>query len=134
MRNESRFIYLYNDPSSRYFTYLFLSFWSHQVIWGLNSPTRDQTHAPALGVWSPNHWTTREFPFQVFLNNTFQIESLSVMTSLFHSLLPRCSQYQDPAFTNFNINMSIKLRTKFMFLKSIHLDICWSSLNFLTTM
>ena len=26
----------------------------------LSSPTRDQTHAPAVGVWSPNHWTTGE--------------------------------------------------------------------------
>ena len=25
-------------------------------------PTADQTHAPALGTWSLNHWTTKEIP------------------------------------------------------------------------
>ena len=29
-------------------------------MWDLNSPTRDQTHAPVLGAWNLNHWTTRE--------------------------------------------------------------------------
>ena len=29
----------------------------------LSSPTRDRTWAPALKVWSPNHWTAREFPY-----------------------------------------------------------------------
>ena len=27
----------------------------------LSSLTRDRTQAPAVEVWSPNHWTTREF-------------------------------------------------------------------------
>ena len=29
-------------------------------IWDLSSPTRDGTCAPALGVQSLNHWTSRE--------------------------------------------------------------------------
>ena len=31
----------------------------------LSSPTRDWTHAPAVEAWSPNHWTTREFPMSL---------------------------------------------------------------------
>ena len=31
-------------------------------MWDLSSPTRDQTHAPAVKVRSLNHWTTREVP------------------------------------------------------------------------
>ena len=31
----------------------------------LSSPTRDQTRAPAVEAWSPNHWTAREFPLQI---------------------------------------------------------------------
>ena len=31
-------------------------------MWDLSSPTRDQTHAPCIEVWSLNHWTTREVP------------------------------------------------------------------------
>ena len=32
----------------------------------VSSLTRDQTHAPAVEVWSPNHWTTREVPLLGF--------------------------------------------------------------------
>ena len=32
----------------------------------LSSLTRDQTQAPAVKVPSPNHWTTKEFPFFFF--------------------------------------------------------------------
>ena len=28
----------------------------------LSSPTRDEPAPPAVGVWSPNHWTAREVP------------------------------------------------------------------------
>ena len=28
----------------------------------LSSPTRDQTHTLTVKVWSPNHWTTKEYP------------------------------------------------------------------------
>ena len=28
----------------------------------LSSLTKDRTQAPAVKAWSPNHWTTREFP------------------------------------------------------------------------
>ena len=31
-------------------------------LWGLGSPTRDGTHAPALEARSLNHWTSREVP------------------------------------------------------------------------
>ena len=37
--------------------YLFFLLWSTSC-----SLTRDQTHAPALGVLSLNHWTVREVP------------------------------------------------------------------------
>jgi len=30
-------------------------------MWALSSPTRDQTHAPAVEAWSHNHWKSREF-------------------------------------------------------------------------
>ena len=36
-----------------------LVFWL-QVMWDLNSPTRDWTHTPDTGRWNLNHWTTRE--------------------------------------------------------------------------
>ena len=29
-------------------------------MWDLSSPTRDPTHGSAMGVWSLNHWATRE--------------------------------------------------------------------------
>lgn len=29
-------------------------------MWDLSFPTRTQTHAPFIGKWVPNHWTTRE--------------------------------------------------------------------------
>ena len=45
---------------------LFL-FWPHS-LWGLSSLTRDRTCAPTLGVWSPNHWATREVPSNSFLS------------------------------------------------------------------
>ena len=32
---------------------------------GSSSLTRDQTHAPALGVWSLNHWTPGKSQFQL---------------------------------------------------------------------
>ena len=31
-------------------------------LWGLSSLARDQTCAPAVEAWSPNHWTTTEVP------------------------------------------------------------------------
>ena len=31
-------------------------------MWDLSSPTRDQTHAPAVEAWRLNHWTAREVP------------------------------------------------------------------------
>ena len=33
----------------------------------LSSLTRDQTSIPAVEVWSPNHWTTREVPCYTYL-------------------------------------------------------------------
>lgn len=34
-----------------------------QSMWNLSCHTRDQTHAPHSGSWSPNRRTTSEFPF-----------------------------------------------------------------------
>ena len=31
-------------------------------MWDLSSLTRDQTRVLCIGVWSLNHWTTREVP------------------------------------------------------------------------
>ena len=33
---------------------------------GSDSLTRDQTWLPCIGVWSLNHWTTREVPLGLF--------------------------------------------------------------------
>jgi len=39
-------------------------------IWDLSSLTRDWTHAPCIGSWSFNHWTTREVPAFSFCSCT----------------------------------------------------------------
>ena len=39
-------------------------------IWDLSSLTRDWTHAPCIGTWSFNHWTTREVPAFSFCSFT----------------------------------------------------------------
>ena len=39
-------------------------------MWDLSCLTRDRAHAPALAVWSLNHWTTRKVPEQNISNNT----------------------------------------------------------------
>ena len=31
-------------------------------LWDLSYLTRGQIKPPAVEAWSPNHWTTREFP------------------------------------------------------------------------
>ena len=36
-------------------------------MWDLSSTTRDQTQAPALGVQSLIHWTTKEVPAQTLV-------------------------------------------------------------------
>ena len=41
-------------------------FFDPQGIWDLSSPTRDQTHTLCVGSWSPNHWTAREVPINIF--------------------------------------------------------------------
>ena len=43
--------------------FFFFFFWLPRTAWGdLSSLTRDWTQAMAVKVWSPNHWTAREFP------------------------------------------------------------------------
>ena len=34
-------------------------------MWDISSPTRDWSHIPCIGGWSPNHWTAREVPWAV---------------------------------------------------------------------
>ena len=50
------------------FPFLFLS-WSHLRVCGNLAP-QDQSVlcplTPAVEVWSPNHWTSREFPAMYF--------------------------------------------------------------------
>ena len=43
------------------FLFSFLVFWL-QGMWDLSSPTRDRTHAPGIGKWSLNHWTSWKVP------------------------------------------------------------------------
>ena len=37
----------------------------------LCSPARDRTHAPALGVWSFNHWTAWEAPIYIYFYHPY---------------------------------------------------------------
>ena len=37
------------------------------VTYGLNCPTRDQTHVPCIKKQIPNYWAAREIPESVFL-------------------------------------------------------------------
>ena len=39
-----------------------LVFWL-QAIWDPSPPTRNWTHTPYIGTWSPNYWTAREVPW-----------------------------------------------------------------------
>ena len=54
------------------FIFYFILFYSFLAsphdLWDLSSPTRDWTHATAVKVPSPNHWTTREFLVSHFVN------------------------------------------------------------------
>ena len=43
------------------FCFMFWFFWPWDM-WNFSSLTRDQTHAPCIGGWSLNHWTTRDGP------------------------------------------------------------------------
>ena len=43
---------------------MFLVFWL-QGLWDPNSPTRDWICTPCIERWSPNHWTTREVPYEI---------------------------------------------------------------------
>lgn len=45
--------------------FCFSFFWSCCILQYLRSPVRDWTHTQG-SVWSPNHWTTGEFPAPVF--------------------------------------------------------------------
>jgi len=45
-----------------YFLYSFI-FWPCSMQ-ALSSPARDGTRTTCMEVWSPNHWTTREFSIQ----------------------------------------------------------------------
>ena len=44
-------------------------------MWDLSSLNRDQTCAPALEVWSLNHWTTKDVPKRTSLNQEAQMAS-----------------------------------------------------------
>ena len=35
-------------------------------VQGLNSLTRHRTPAPAVEVWGPNHWTSKDFPYCLY--------------------------------------------------------------------
>ena len=43
-------------------------FWPHRVACGILVPRPGiKPIPPALGAWSPNHWTTREVPMKYIL-------------------------------------------------------------------
>ena len=58
-----------------FFFFFFLA--TLHSMWDLSSPTRYQTWAPALEVWSLNHWTTREVPHRLlhitYLKSAFSL-------------------------------------------------------------
>ena len=43
-----------------YFVFCFVLEGALWGMWDISSPTRDQTHIPCIGRWSPYHWTTSE--------------------------------------------------------------------------
>ena len=43
---------------SRFLSFILLA--KPRTIWHLSSPIKDRTLAPAMKVWSLNHWTVRE--------------------------------------------------------------------------
>ena len=54
---------VYGSKPRDIFLYLFFIFLATlRGLWDLSSPTRDWTHTPGSELWSPNHWTAREFP------------------------------------------------------------------------
>ena len=68
------------------FFYFCLSFLTMLCGMGtLSSPTRDRTQAPALGVWSVNHWITREIPsFYYSINIASQCPPLALLLLLLY--------------------------------------------------
>ena len=56
-----------------------LGLFSSCGLWVLISPTRDETHAPAVEAWNLNPWTAREVPRFDVLNSVFNVvvQSLS---------------------------------------------------------
>ena len=64
---------------------LYFLFWLNHKAFGICSPTRDQTQAPAAKVQSPNYWTTGspslllgDFQVGTFLANSRQRHSVGV--------------------------------------------------------
>ena len=53
-------------------------------LWDLSSPIRDQTRTMAVKTCSPNRWTTREFPRQVF---KFYFSSLFFKINFYWSIV-----------------------------------------------
>ena len=41
-----------------------------------SSQTRDWTHVPCIGMWTPNHWTTREARDKTFLKSPLMPQSI----------------------------------------------------------
>ena len=52
-----------------------LVFWL-QGMWDLTSSNRDRTHTPCSGGLSRKHWSTREVPHFILLQNRFSIYRL----------------------------------------------------------
>ena len=80
-----------------FFFFFFLA--TLHSMWDLSSPTRYQTWAPALEVWSLNHWTTREVPHRLlhitYLKSAFSLSFfpfslIYLFIYLFCSLKPCC--------------------------------------------
>ena len=69
-------MYILHGLSPFFFFFFFFLATLHSM-WDLSSPTRYQTWAPALEVWSLNHWTTREVPHRLlhitYLKSAFSL-------------------------------------------------------------
>ena len=53
-----------NTYATYSYSYLFIYLAMLHSLWDPSSPTRDRTWVPAVKAPSPNHWTTREFPYR----------------------------------------------------------------------
>ena len=84
---ELSFPQRYSDSTSQLF------FWPWQVASGILIPRPGFKPVPEVEAWSPNHWTTREFPEHLSLSITLsnEIKLISYFSVyIFFFLTPIC--------------------------------------------